>query len=489
MSSPNRPVGTLHLVALSLLVMLEFLQNGMVSFASSYISGGIGAAPEEFSLAAACYASVAVVMIFQHRWLVQRLGYRRFLQIALAFFALGAIICANADDVNQFIAGRMVEAVGCSAFFTAARIQLLHYRVKERGIALLAFGFGILLGSGLAPVIAAYLVDHGGWQGIFVVMLPIALTMAALVSKAVPDEEPVKHDGSAHHVGGFLLLAFGVFALQFALERTQYDIFSNPLHVALILLVALGVLGTFVAHDVNRVAPLVDYRRFVSGRYLTGLVAYCFTYIMGGISAFMTPIFLVRGLGFPLVSIGWLLSITSLSGVVAMLVLFRVMQQRPGVKKLFAAAFAALFVYGWWMSGMSEEISLQRLAMPLILHNGIFLSVVQFAAAIGTFRDVDETVFSNAYQVKNALREIAGSTGISIATVMLQSRSTLHYERLVESADPRGQLVNASGPVLAQFAAEVSRQATLMACQDYFFALCAVALLAAIAFLAQRKLV
>ena len=66
-----------HLLMLSALVCLEYLQSVMASFASVHIMGGIGAAPEEFSLGAAAYAAVAIVMLFKHRVWVQRFGYRR----------------------------------------------------------------------------------------------------------------------------------------------------------------------------------------------------------------------------------------------------------------------------------------------------------------------------------------------------------------------------------------------------------------------------
>ena len=44
MEPPTKP-DPLHLATIFLLVALEYLQSGMVSFSSSFISGGIGAAP------------------------------------------------------------------------------------------------------------------------------------------------------------------------------------------------------------------------------------------------------------------------------------------------------------------------------------------------------------------------------------------------------------------------------------------------------------
>jgi MFS family permease len=490
MSATSARTGPLHLLLLALIVFLEYLQSGMVSFSSSYIMGGIGAAPEEFSLAAACYAAVAVVMIFKHRWLVERLGYRVFLCLALLFFALGAIACASADTVAQFIAGRMVQAVGGSAFFTAGRVQVQHYQGRARIRALYCFATGIFVGSGLAPFTAAALLDHVGWRAIFLVMLPLVLLVALMVEHGVPAHEPVEYEQRSRvHLAGTLSLAAGIFLLQFVLERSQYDIFSQRASLLLLGGLAVALIAAFVWHDRSRAEPLIPYHAFANGRYRAGLTLYFFCYLLISASAYMLPVFLVRGLGFTVTSIGWMLSLASLCGLITLTLHLKQLLRDPRIKQYLLFAFAVLFTFGWWMSRMSEEVSQWQLFWPILLNNGVFLAVAQGTAAFGTFRDVDEKVFSQAYQVKNVLREVANATGVSIATILLQMRSTLHYQRLAESVDPLGQWRGAPMARLAELAGLISRQATLMACQDYFWGLCVVALAAATVAMWQRRLV
>ena len=159
-----------------------------------------------------------------------------------------------------------------------------------------------------------------------------------------------------------------------------------------------------------------------------------------------------------------------------------------------------LEMHGWWMSGMSSEVSQAQLFAPLLLFNGVFVAVAQGTAAMGTFRNVDERVFSQAYQVKNAMRELANASGVSIATVLLQMRASLHYTRLAEgtaaispwyaSGDDPLHLLSSGVPApaaLKQLAAVLSQQATLMACADFYWGLCAVAVSAALLLAVQRK--
>src|ERR1700712_1265839 len=57
-----------------LLSLTEFLQSGMTAFAAAPIMGELGMGPEQFSLVAAIYASVAIMTISMHRWLVEHIG-------------------------------------------------------------------------------------------------------------------------------------------------------------------------------------------------------------------------------------------------------------------------------------------------------------------------------------------------------------------------------------------------------------------------------
>lgn len=494
-----------HLWMITGLVALEYLQNVMVSFASLHIRGGVGAAPEEFSLAAAAYAAVAIVLLFKHRLWVQRLGYRRFVLASLGVFALGAVVTGLAHDVPGYIVGRMVQAAGGSALFTGARVQVQHHTGAARGVAIRHLAMGILLGAGLAPMLAAPLLDDWGWRAVFWLPLPLTACVAWLVAFAMPQHEPVAHVQVGRvHPGGTLALVVGAFSLQFVLERLPYDIFSSAAGLWLLGLLSLAVAVWFVWHDGGRHDGLIPYRHFVDARFLVGLAVYFFGYVVSAAAGYMAPVFLVSGLGFAVTSSGWLLGSTSLCAVLLLPLYMKAMQSHPHLKHYLCLAMVVLFVFGWWMSGMSSEVTQAQLFWPFLLFNGLFVLLSQATAATGTFRNVDERVFSQAYQLKNAMRELAHATGVSVATVVLQMRSTLHHERLAEGTstispwyaagnDPM-QLLGGTGAggalpaeALGRLAGLLSQQATLMACADFYRGLCVVAVLAAVCVVLQRR--
>lgn len=112
------------LSAVTLLVALEYLQAGMIAFASAPIRGEIEASPEEFSLVAALYACIAVVVISKQHWLTERLGWRTFMLATIGVYVLGAFVCGVSTDLTTFTAGRVVMALGGASFMTSARLMI-----------------------------------------------------------------------------------------------------------------------------------------------------------------------------------------------------------------------------------------------------------------------------------------------------------------------------------------------------------------------------
>jgi MFS family permease len=482
-----------------MLVGIEFLQNAMLSFSAAYVSGGVGAAPEEFSLAAAVYAGTAIVMIAMHRWLVEQLGYRPFIRCALLVFTVGAVLCAMADTTGEFIFGRFVQAIGGSAFFTGARVQVNRFRGPARGVAIRFMAGGLIASASLGAWLASMLLEHATWRALFLGPLPMVAIAAVLCELTLEDRVPHARRSHPHPIGT-MLLAGMVLCAQYLLERSQYDFFARPLHLAVLLVLAgLGLYG-FMRMEFGRPGALLPLERFTGGRFAAGISLYALCYLVLSSTGYMLPVTLQRGLGFPVLATGALLTAAALVGIVAALAHVSLVRRFPSQRKYLLLAFGSLTAFGFTMSAASPDVPLWHFVLPLIAY-AVFGSFAQGTAALNSFADIGEDVFSEAYQAKNMMRELVNSTGISIATLILQSRSTLHYSRIVEridvahldpvSAGPfAGLIANPTQPaLLQQLASTVTQQATLMACLDFFFALGCGAVVIGAVFMLQRKIV
>ncbi len=439
-----------------LMVSLEFVQNSAVFFSAAAITRGLGATPEQFSLAAAVYAACAVVMIALHQWLAERLGYRNFIRLALLLFAVGALLCALSVTPSEFIAARFVQALGGSAFFTAARVQVNRFTGAQRGLAMRIMVVGIITGSSLGIWWASLWLHYAAWPAVFLASLPLVAVVIVL-SELTLLKAAAEARKSRAHLGGTLLLAASVLMLQFTLERSQYEFFSSAATLLCLSAVALLGLTAFIRLELKRRRPLLMFRHFMDSHYGAGLGVYTVCYLLNSSAGYMLSVQLQQGLGFSVLTAGALIGFTSWFALAASLAHFHCLPRYPAQRKYFIFVFATLGAAGWALSRVGPDASPQSLILPLLLL-AAFSGAGQGTAGYNTFRNVNEEVFSHAYQFKNMLRELLNSSGISLATVLLQSRWAEHVQEI-------GPLPGQHGAAGAEL---FNRQATWLAGADFF---------------------
>ena len=126
------------------------------------------------------------------------IGRKIALLLALAFFGVGCVMTAFANNVTQFAIARAVCGIGGGGITAMSSITVGDIcDVKDRGVyqgyANVIFGFGQLLGAPLGGL----LIDTIGWRAIFGIQVPMALISMILgysfvnikLSHVLPREE------------------------------------------------------------------------------------------------------------------------------------------------------------------------------------------------------------------------------------------------------------------------------------------------------------
>lgn len=501
---PRHP--RLLLLTIFLLTATEYLQSGMIAFAASPIMGGIGAAPDEFSLIGVMYACIAVAVISKQRWLAERLGWRRFVLCSLLVFVCGAAICASSGTTWQFTAGRVVMALGGGTFMTSSRLLVnLFPPSPARFTGIRFFATALAVGSSGGAFLASVAVSNDGWEWIFAILIVLALLIGALAVACLPAGVPPHELRTQSHPALLMALVTGSFFMLYAFQRSYYDFYSDL--TMLLAAAALGVLalGYFV-HAMHRgERPLLHLRELRSARYWSGVALFTGCYTLMGATNYMLAAVLQRGLGFAWEAIGPAQAAGLAATVLTWALMQLILPRRPAAAKYYLAGFTALAVFGWRVGGLSPQADLWTDFVPALACYGVFVMLVLATTAMHTFRDVQhhETVFSHAQQVKNMLAQFGAGLGIALATAGLQGRTAAHYAALngrFVSGDPAyAQAVQALGESLARqgaaqpaamatasLAKALEQQATLLAGLDYFRLVGFIGVAAVIVLLAQR---
>lgn len=502
----HRQRQTLVMMLLGLTTGVEFLENIMFVFASSHIVGGIDADPRSFALVQAAYAVGSMMMILKQQWLAQRFGYRYYLTGSLLLFMSGTVVAATSTGLPQMVVARFMQGVGGGALFTSCRILVnLMFTPADRPRASRLFMLGIFGASAMAPAFAAELVEHGVWHDVFYGVLPFAALAAIGTWLLLPDAEP-RADQEGPALGPLLLFGVAVVTLQASMTEARFDIFSHPLRVGVAAAVALALLGVFLWQQWHHDTPVLHLRALRQPVYMTGLAMYFVYYMISNLSSYVFPIYAEQALRFPLATTGWLNTLAALISLAGIWIYLRVARRLTHKKPVMVTGLLLMAAAMAFFSFMPPDIAPAAL-VPGLVAKGLFGVMVIIPIAGLTFRTLSGEDFAHGYRSKNLVRQIASSFASSLGAVLLQNRQFAVHTSLVHAIGQRPaeteswmhtaqSLLAARGfdagqahaGALAQMAAIVDQQARLIACEDLYRLIAAIALVAAGFMLVQRRL-
>lgn len=407
-----------RLIALGAVTSVEFIENGMVMFAASQIMAGLALTAREFALAYTLYGVAAIVMLYKHQWMVERLGYRRFVLLSLGVFGAGSMLCALADGLGLFAAGRLLQGLGGATFFTAGRLTINDFPEESRFAGTVTFIASLLGGSALAPILAAGLLEWAGWRGIFAFGIAQALLVCRLAGPHLSRAVTPPGERSREHWGWLLWMGGGVCGLQYAIQAAGAD--ANGLSAfAAVGLGSMAILTVFAWRQWQNERPIIDYRGLFQGRYLLGLGLYFSGYFLLGVTGLMVPILLHAVLGLSLPATAAAASGGMLASM-AMALAHLALARRWPKHRVYMLTGLALFGVGCLMLACTDGQAWRSIILA-ILALGVAIPLFLGPVAFGTFAGLPAKVFSHGYQVKNIVRQLGLSASVAVTTLALHA--------------------------------------------------------------------
>jgi EmrB/QacA subfamily drug resistance transporter len=188
-------------------------------------------------------------------------GRKRMLQIAIAVFLAGSVLCALSADMIQLIVFRAVQGVG------GGGLMALSFTVigdviapRERGRYQGYIGGTFALANVIGPLLGGLLTDYLSWQWIFLINVPLGLAALAMTNRALARLPRATGSPRIDYVGSVLMIG-AVTGVLFFLSRVG-DLAHAPL-----LIGGAGALGTlltvaFLIQESRSREPILPLRLF-----------------------------------------------------------------------------------------------------------------------------------------------------------------------------------------------------------------------------------
>src|SRR4030088_1164910 len=179
------------LLVLCLGFFMVLLDITIVNIAIPSMVDGLHATLDQVLWVLNAYTLTYAVLLITAGRLGDRFGQRTLFAIGLAVFSLASAACGLAQDPNQLIAARVLQATG-GALLTPQTLAILTsiFPPERRGAAFGVWGGLAGLPATAGPVHGGILTTYLVWRSIFYVNVPIGIAALVLTFVVIPDLRP-----------------------------------------------------------------------------------------------------------------------------------------------------------------------------------------------------------------------------------------------------------------------------------------------------------
>ena len=438
-------------VVVTLAPFMEVLDTTIVNVSLPHIAGSLSASYDDATWALTSYLVANGIVVPISGWFGRLLGRKQYFLLCIAMFTLCSFMCGVATSLSQLVVFRLMQGFfGGGLQPNQQSIILDTFEPSQRGRAFSIVAFGIIFAPVLGPTLGGWLTDTWSWRWVFLINVPMGVLAFLTVAQLVEDPPWVKGDRArlidVDYVG-LSLIAIGFGALQIMLDRGEdNDWFSSPVIRLAGLVAAASLLGA-VCWLLLSEKPIVDLRALGDRNFAVGSVMVFGIGLSLYSSLVLIPLLAQAWLGYTALLTGLALSPGAALMIVLIPLVARLVLPNVSTRVVIAFGFLCLGGASLYAARLAPDVDFSWLAWIRAYQTiGLgFLFVPNSTMAYATLpreRNADATALYSMF------RNIAGSTGISIATAITANRLQVHRAYLATHLSPLDQPYN---NLLAQY--------------------------------------
>jgi EmrB/QacA subfamily drug resistance transporter len=346
-------------------------------------------------------------------------GRKRVYILGLGIFTLGLILCAISQSILQLICFRVIQGVGGAIIIALSyAIVTATFGDEERGKAL-----GILTAVGMSgplvgPIISGIFLDALDWRSLFYLIIPLGIAGLIMSWLFLKEQKVLKTSPKIDYWGaGMLFGALGCLIL--FLNMGGRLGFTSPVILALIT-VSIILFVVFVIRELKIAYPVVDLGLFKNRVFALSTI----TRGLQGISLsgyiFITPFFLINGLGYSAWQAGTVYVIAPLS--TALLAPLTGWLSDKITPRVLCTVGLALISGGFYLLSRFNADSTLLSMLPGLIVYGVGMALFNAPNANRIMGSVAKDKLGLASALMNTISQVGMSGGMAVFGLIYTAR-------------------------------------------------------------------
>jgi DHA2 family multidrug resistance protein len=411
------------IIAISVMfaTFMEVLDTTVVNVSLPHIAGSLSSTIEEATWALTSYLVANAIILPMTGWLASFIGRKRLLMFSVVGFTAASFLCGLAPTLGSLIVFRIIQGATGGALQPLSQAVLLEaFPPHERGKAMGFWGLGIVVAPILGPVLGGWLTDNYSWRWVFYINIPVGIASIVMTKLFIFDPPYIKETGRRVDYWGIGMLAVGIGALQFVLDKGQQDDWFSSSLITTLAIVSAVTLIALVFHELYTTDPIVDLRVFKVRSYAVGVFLMAVVgFVLYG-SMVILPVMLQTLLGYPPLQAGIAMAPRGV-GAFFMMPITGLIIGRFDPRKLLATGLTIGAFTLLWLSQLNLQAGYWDIFWPQLLQ-GAGMSLLFVPLTTVAMDAIPRERMGNATSLFNLMRNVGGSIGIAMTGTMLSRR-------------------------------------------------------------------
>jgi DHA2 family multidrug resistance protein len=412
-----------------LVTVMQVLDVTVTNVALPHIQGSLSAGVDEVSWVLTSYLAANAVILPATGWLSGVLGRKRFFLTCTVLFTAASVLCGLAPNITTLLIARMLQGIGGGPLMPLSQAIMWEiFPLRQRGMAMAAWGMGIMMAPIFGPTLGGWISDNWSWRWIFYINVPIGI-VGLLASSAFLFDPPYLRRAARVDGLGLDLMAVGFLSLQLFLDQGERNEWFESGAIIALAILALGALLAFLIRELTADEPILDLTAYGDRNFAAGSLI-MFVVMVGFFSSMvLLALFTQKVLGYDAWSSGLVLAPGGVGNLLSLIIAGRLIT-RIDQRLLLAVGCVLNAMSTWWMSEVTLGVDYWSLAWPRFVQ-GVGVGFIFVPLNTVALANIARERMGNATVLLNVVRNLGGAIGVALMATTLARRGQAHQTSLV----------------------------------------------------------